>query len=95
MRTYHFVNGAEETAGTMRLLWWGLIALSVVVIARVWWFWSGPCWGTASDMSCQLAPNATWPVAIGVTAVASMAIAASCVALRRAHKGRTPTNLAA
>lgn len=68
---------------TMKLLWWGVIALSLVATTRVWLAWSGPCIGIGDDMSCRLSPDATWPVAIGVTVVAALAIAASVVMLRR------------
>ena len=67
----------------MRFAWWSLIGLSVVAMARVWWFWSGPCVGDGTHMDCTLAPNSTWPIAIGVTVVALLAIAASVVMLRR------------
>jgi len=70
----------------MKLVWWGVIALAIVAITRVWWAWSGPCLGTGTDLQCRLSPDATWPIAIGVTAVAALAIAASAVMLRR-----TPT----
>ena len=67
----------------MKIVWWSVIGLSLVAMGRVWWFWSGPCVGDGTHMDCDLEPNVTWPIAIGVTVVAVLAIAAAAFMLRR------------
>ena len=67
----------------MKLVWWGVVALSLAAIASVWLGWSGPCWGVGTDMTCDLDPNVGWPTSIGVSVVAAVAIAASVIVLRR------------
>ena len=69
---------------TMKAVWWGVIGLSLFAVLRVWWSWSGPCIGVPGDeMSCRLEPDASWPVALGVTVVAFAAITSAVVALIR------------
>ena len=75
----------------MKLVWWGVIGLSVVAMVRVWWVWSA-CEGDGTQSTCSFEPVATWPIAIGVTVVAVLAITASAVMLRRKSVSFDPTN---
>ena len=75
----------------MKILWFGLIALSVVAIVWVWSAWSGPCMGSGTERTCDLEPGAGWPVAIAVTAIAAAAMAVSAIMLWTGSKKPDPT----